>query len=215
VLERRSLPPRSPASSPRGSPRAAPTTLPSTSPKASFRSLDSEPAERLPEGYVALADLTPLRSLLDHATTARECQLLLDAILSQIGVPRAGETDRVAAWLLGGQPMGRWSDKVARRAPPAPSEGSSRSSRRKKLSAEATNKTLPALPEPLEQPKDKEGEVWDITSENGEKAKENGHAHAAPVAKEEPAKTEPQMEEEVKAESEWKPAADTRVLMAA
>lgn len=219
VLERRSLPPRSAASSPRSSPRALPITLPSNSPKPSFRSLESDPApapERLPETYVALTDLTPLRSLLDHATTARECQLLLDAILSQLGVPRAGDTDRVAAWLLGGAPMGRWSDKIARRAPRPPSEGSSRSSRRKKLSAEATNKSLPALPEP---PKEEEeasplGEVWDITSEDGkeggkERVKENGHAEKA-----EPAAAKP-VDEREEVKGEWKPAVDTRVLMTA
>ncbi|KLT44767.1 hypothetical protein CC85DRAFT_300310 [Cutaneotrichosporon oleaginosum] len=214
VLERRSLPPRSPASSPRGSPRALPLPLPSNSPKASVRSLDSDQADqRLPEGYVALADLTPLRHLLDHATTARECQLLLDAILSQLGVPRSEDTDRVAAWLLGGAPMGRWSDKVARRAPPPPSEGSSasRSSRRKKLSAEATNKSLPALPEPrrekakAEKGKDGEkgdGEVWDLTSEDG-KVRPNGDANGHGT-----------VPDEERVEEEWKPAA-TRVLMAA
>ncbi|GMK56805.1 hypothetical protein CspeluHIS016_0306450 [Cutaneotrichosporon spelunceum] len=227
VLERRSLPPRSPASSPRGSPRALPTTLPTSSPKASLRSFDSEPAlERLAEGYVALTDLTPLRTLLDHATTARECQLLLDAILSQIGVPHQGETDRVAAWLLGGAPKGRWSDKIARRAPPPPSEGSSRSSRRKKFSVEATNKTLPALPEPGE-PKqkreDKEtqevGAVWDLTSEGHEKPKENGHVNE-PEVKAVRGSSEEGHEakadaEETEIKDDWKPAADTRVLMAA
>ncbi|BEJ15212.1 hypothetical protein CspHIS471_0409790 [Cutaneotrichosporon sp. HIS471] len=214
VLERRSRLLPSAASSPRASPRALPIPLPSSSPKASVRSLDSEPAlERLADGYVALTDLTPLRTLLDHATTARECQLLLDAILSQIGVPHAGETDRVAAWLLGGGPKGRWSDKVPRRAQPPPSEGSSRSSRRKKLSSEVTNKSLPALPEPVEAKEKKEevGEVWDITSEGHDKPKENGHVEEAEVT---PVEV-PEHAEEVEVKDEWKPAADTRVWMAA
>ncbi|BEI84230.1 hypothetical protein CcaverHIS002_0408340 [Cutaneotrichosporon cavernicola] len=214
VLERRSRLLPSTASSPRASPRALPIPLPSSSPKASFRSLDSEPAlERLADGYVALTDLTPLRTLLDHATTARECQLLLDAILSQIGVPHPGETDRVAAWLLGGGPKGRWSDKVPRRAQPPPSEGSSRSSRRKKLSSEVTNKSLPALPEPVEAKEKKEevGEVWDITSEGHDKPKENGHVEEAEMKPAEVSKHA----EEVEVKDEWKPAADTRVWMAA
>ncbi|WRT67101.1 uncharacterized protein IL334_004067 [Kwoniella shivajii] len=43
------------------------------------------------------SDLIPLRSLLDHATTVQECQSLLDAMLSQLGVPRqiAGRGDPI------------------------------------------------------------------------------------------------------------------------
>lgn len=60
---------------------------------------------------VPLAGLAPLRGLLRHATTARECQLLLGAILSQLGVPHTSDSDaypidpesRVTAWLLAGR----------------------------------------------------------------------------------------------------------------
>ncbi|KAK4686625.1 hypothetical protein P7C73_g3502, partial [Tremellales sp. Uapishka_1] len=59
---------------------------------------------------VPVADLIPLRHLLDHATTARECRMLLDAILSQFKVPMStsdialpSPEDRVTAWLLGGR----------------------------------------------------------------------------------------------------------------
>ncbi|KAL7423917.1 hypothetical protein Q5752_001502 [Cryptotrichosporon argae] len=58
--------------------------------------------------HIPLADLVPLRSLLEHATSARECRLLLNAILSQWGVPtaergaRLSPEDRVTAWLLAG-----------------------------------------------------------------------------------------------------------------
>lgn len=75
-------------------------------------------------------DLVPLRNLLDHATSASECRLLLNAILTQFGVPysdlescrseegkgkgkhTAVETpeDRVVAWLLAGRegPVGSY-----------------------------------------------------------------------------------------------------------
>jgi hypothetical protein len=60
---------------------------------------------------VPLADLIPLRGLLQHATSARECQLLLSAILSQLGVPHSQSSSdevidpesRVTAWLLAGR----------------------------------------------------------------------------------------------------------------
>lgn len=57
---------------------------------------------------IPLSDLIPLRGLLQHATTARECQLLLGAILSQLGVPLTSSEvidpeARVAAWLLAGR----------------------------------------------------------------------------------------------------------------
>lgn len=54
-------------------------------------------------------DLVPLRGLLDHATSARECRLLLSAVLSQWGVPLAEKgadttpESRVTAWLLAGR----------------------------------------------------------------------------------------------------------------
>lgn len=60
---------------------------------------------------VPVSDLIPLRGLLQHATSARECQLLLGAILSQLGIPHSdGSQDeaidpesRVTAWLLAGR----------------------------------------------------------------------------------------------------------------
>lgn len=58
---------------------------------------------------IPLSDLSPLRGLLQHATTVRECQLLLSAILSQLGVPPTSGSEvvdpesRVAAWLLAGR----------------------------------------------------------------------------------------------------------------
>jgi hypothetical protein len=78
-----------------------------------------EPDQRLPvatesESHIPsipLQDLLPLRHLLEHATSARECQLLLGAVLSQWGVPlsypasvpQPTPEDRVAAWLLAGR----------------------------------------------------------------------------------------------------------------
>ncbi|WWC61148.1 uncharacterized protein I303_103727 [Kwoniella dejecticola CBS 10117] len=75
-----------------------------------------------PVPSIKLTDLVPLRRLLEHATTVMECKLLLDAILSQYGVPRSlphiphlnsqsegqtqvnvGPEDRVTAWLLAGR----------------------------------------------------------------------------------------------------------------
>jgi hypothetical protein len=64
-----------------------------------------------PQPSIPLSDLAPLRGLLQHATTARECQLLLDAILSQYGVPQHPYSNepiidsetRIAAWLLAGR----------------------------------------------------------------------------------------------------------------
>ncbi|WWC69484.1 uncharacterized protein I206_103425 [Kwoniella pini CBS 10737] len=63
---------------------------------------------------IPINDLIPLRKLLNHATTVIECKLLLDAILTQFGVPKfiekeeEGEIeikpeDRVLAWLLAGR----------------------------------------------------------------------------------------------------------------
>jgi len=60
---------------------------------------------------IPLADLVPLRGLLQHATSARECQLLLSAILSQLRVPHSQSSfdevidpeSRVTAWLLAGR----------------------------------------------------------------------------------------------------------------
>ncbi|ODO11498.1 hypothetical protein I350_00278 [Cryptococcus amylolentus CBS 6273] len=67
------------------------------------------------EPSIPLTDLLPLRSLLAHATSATECRLLLNAILTQFGVPQAapasanqdasdeGAEERVMAWLLAGR----------------------------------------------------------------------------------------------------------------
>ncbi len=60
---------------------------------------------------IPLSDLTPLHTVLQHATSARECQLLLSAILSQWGIPLPAESpaaehtpeSRVTAWLLAGR----------------------------------------------------------------------------------------------------------------
>ena len=68
-----------------------------------------QPSEaRLPS--IPLADLAPLRNLLQHATTARECQMILSAVLTQWGVPQTSSDipqpspeSRVAAWLLAGR----------------------------------------------------------------------------------------------------------------
>lgn len=53
------------------------------------------------------SDLSPLRGLLTHATSVAECRLLLNAVLSQLGVPQSSgpmtPEDRVAAWLLAGE----------------------------------------------------------------------------------------------------------------
>jgi len=60
---------------------------------------------------IPVSDLIPLRGLLQHATSARECQLLLGAILSQLGIPHSDASQdevidpesRVTAWLLAGR----------------------------------------------------------------------------------------------------------------
>ena len=60
---------------------------------------------------IPVSDLIPLRGLLQHATSARECQLLLGAILSQLGIPHSNSSQdevidpesRVTAWLLAGR----------------------------------------------------------------------------------------------------------------
>lgn len=61
---------------------------------------------------IPLDDMVPLRKLLQHATSATECRLLLSAILTQMGVPQS-PTDtstteptpesRITAWLLAGR----------------------------------------------------------------------------------------------------------------
>lgn len=58
---------------------------------------------------IPLSDLVVLRQLLSSATSVKECQLLLSAILSQLGVPLASADEmpvdpesRIAAWLLTG-----------------------------------------------------------------------------------------------------------------
>lgn len=88
----------------------------------------SEPVT--PRDAVPKQDLVPLRNLLDHATSVSECRLLLNAILTQFGVPYpdleacqgeegkgkgkrgAAETPegRVIAWLLAGRegPVGNY-----------------------------------------------------------------------------------------------------------
>ena len=58
---------------------------------------------------IPLSELTVLRGLLDNATSARECRLLLSAVLTQWGVPTSSATPdftpeyRLAAWLLAGR----------------------------------------------------------------------------------------------------------------
>ena len=61
------------------------------------------------EPMFRIADLLSLRSLLQHATTAAECRILLSAVLTQWGVPLHPHEeditpeDRIAAWLLAGR----------------------------------------------------------------------------------------------------------------
>lgn len=81
---------------------------------------------------IPLQDLLPLRHLLDQATSVRECQLLLSAILSQWGVPPSspGEApadpeSRITAWLLAGRegPTGDFkAQHVGRQATEASTE---------------------------------------------------------------------------------------------
>ncbi len=65
-----------------------------------------------PAPSIPLTDLVPLRHLLQHATSAFECRLLLSAILTQWGVPQSPSgcntteptpESRVTAWLLSGR----------------------------------------------------------------------------------------------------------------
>lgn len=61
---------------------------------------------------ISTTDLAPLRGLLQHATSVRECQMLLSAALGQLGVPHSNGKDgnaqnvtpeaRVTAWILTG-----------------------------------------------------------------------------------------------------------------
>ncbi|KAL1405288.1 hypothetical protein Q8F55_008915 [Vanrija albida] len=143
---------------------------------SSYASLSRRP-EPVEHGknFVDVADLVPLRQLLDHATTARECQLLLDAILSQLGVPRgeilggtvARPDDRVVAWLLSGRegPVGditpvhpkshsRASSyagghgRTSSKNHMPTSRSASSLSGRRRITTELANKNLPALPPP-------------------------------------------------------------------
>ena len=74
------------------------------------RAFDSAPREPGSPSFL-LNDLVPLRNLLQHATSATECRLLLSSILTQWGVPHlthdssAAESpeSRVTAWLLAGR----------------------------------------------------------------------------------------------------------------
>lgn len=111
------------------------------------------------EGYVPVADLVPIRHLLDNATSVRECQLLVDAILSQLGVPRtafggtiARPEDRVAAWLLAGRegPVGDFRPSHPRNRKSVASKRSKRPVSR--LSPDVTMKNLPDLPPPAPSP---------------------------------------------------------------
>jgi hypothetical protein len=57
---------------------------------------------------IPLRELASLRGLLIHATSANECRLLVNALLSQWRVPMEGEAvespeSRVTAWLLAGR----------------------------------------------------------------------------------------------------------------
>lgn len=156
--------------------------------------LPETPDASAPEGYLAMADLVPLRHLLDHATSARECQLLLDAILSQLGVPRtphvgtvARPEDRVAAWLLAGRegPVGdsrAIGPRPMRSATNPRSPNGSRSpigprspgstspvsrspvSKRTPLTPDATMKSLPALPPVMHSNGNGNGPIVDLNN---------------------------------------------------
>lgn len=75
------------------------------SPKSSpTLSQNSGLEDKIDGGYVHVSEIAPLRSMLENATTVRECQVLVDALLTQLGVPRDSMTvndqqDRVAEWL--------------------------------------------------------------------------------------------------------------------
>jgi hypothetical protein len=74
-----------------------------------FATQESKQTNNIPS--IPISDLVPLRGLLQHATSARECQLLLSAILSQLGIPHSASShdegidpeSRVTAWLLAGR----------------------------------------------------------------------------------------------------------------
>jgi len=78
---------------------------------SSSRDNVSKPDDIKQPPSVPVSDLMPLRGLLRHATSARECQLLLGAILSQLGIPHSDNSQdevidpesRVTAWLLAGR----------------------------------------------------------------------------------------------------------------
>lgn len=60
--------------------------------------------DKLDGGYIHVSEIAPLRSMLENAATVRECQILVDALLTQLGVPRESmsdndQQDRVAEWL--------------------------------------------------------------------------------------------------------------------
>ncbi|WVQ98691.1 hypothetical protein IAU59_005822 [Kwoniella sp. CBS 9459] len=140
--EARSVTPRASAAPPfPGTPSSKPDNSPSKLPHSASKHTSAAP--QVPS--IPLTDLIPLRHLLDHATTARECKMLLSAILTQFGVPlslpssspskpttighyaegsapdseeiEVKPEDRVMAWLLAGRdgPVGDISRPSASR----------------------------------------------------------------------------------------------------
>ncbi|RXK36716.1 hypothetical protein M231_06023 [Tremella mesenterica] len=99
-----------PVTTDQSSQTAAPTAVTESEPTTVDTAPVTPPEPVAPS--IPLEDLMPLRHLLDHATSARECRLLLSAILTQWGVPQThpeGEWEqptpeaRVTAWLLAGR----------------------------------------------------------------------------------------------------------------
>jgi hypothetical protein len=85
------------------------TTPPQQEVSGTHEDVSKEEHKQVPS--IPVSDLIPLRGLLQHATSARECQLLLGAILSQLGIPHSDTSQdevidpesRVTAWLLAGR----------------------------------------------------------------------------------------------------------------
>lgn len=67
-----------------------------------------DPASSASPNAISLADLSSFRNLFQHATSADECRMLLDVVLTQWGVDQRAHQEetpeaRVTAWLLTGR----------------------------------------------------------------------------------------------------------------
>lgn len=85
--------------------RVAELSRQAQSPKSSpTLSQNSGFEDKIDGGYIHVSEIAPLRSMLQNASSVRECQVLVDALLTQLGVPMeatpgSDQQERVAEWL--------------------------------------------------------------------------------------------------------------------